>query len=40
MEGLNVSGKASAQLKMEGAAAAELSSGGSATLKGSMVMIN
>lgn len=40
MEGLNVSGKGLAQLKMEGAAAAELSSGGSTALKGSMVMIN
>lgn len=40
MEGLNLSGKAAAQLKVEGGAAAELSSGGATTIKGSMVMLN
>lgn len=39
-EGLNVNIAASAQLKAEGSAAAELSSGGSTTVKGSMLMLN
>lgn len=40
MEGMNIKGKANAELKMEGSAAAELSAGGSTTVKGAMVMIN
>ncbi|NJB86802.1 Rhs element Vgr protein [Lewinella marina] len=39
-EGLNVNIAAQAQFKAEGSAAAELSSGGSTTVKGSMVMVN
>jgi len=38
--GLNVNVSASAQLKAEGSAAAELSSGGSTTVKGAMLMLN
>ncbi len=40
VEGANVSSSASAQLKAEGSAGAELSSGGSTVVKGSMVQIN
>lgn len=40
VEGINISIKASAQAKLEGSAAAELSSGGSLTIKGSIVKIN
>jgi Rhs element Vgr protein len=40
IEGTNVSSKASAQLKAEGSAGAELSSGASAVVKGSIVQIN
>jgi len=40
IEGTNVSSKASAQFKAEGSAGAELSSGASAVLKGSIVQIN
>lgn len=40
MEGLNIKGKANAQLKMEGQAGSELSSAAMTTVKGSMVMIN
>lgn len=40
MEGLNVNGKASVGMKMEGSATAELSSGGQTTVKGSMLMLN
>lgn len=40
MEGLNIKGKANAQLKMEGQAGSELSSSAITTVKGSMVMIN
>ncbi len=40
VEGANVSSSASAQLKVEGSAGAEISSGGSTVVKGSMVQIN
>lgn len=40
MEGVNVEGKAQAQMKMEGQAAAEFSAGGNTTVKGAVVMIN
>lgn len=40
VEGLNVNLSASTQLKAEGSAAAELSSGGMTTVKGSMLMLN
>ena len=40
MEGLNVNGKAKTALKMEGSASAELNGGGTAIVKGGMVMIN
>jgi Rhs element Vgr protein len=40
MEGTNVNIKASAQLKAEGSAGAELSAGGTTTVKGATVMIN
>jgi uncharacterized protein involved in type VI secretion and phage assembly len=40
VEGLNVSSAASAQLKVEGSAGAEISSGGSTVVKGSIVQIN
>ena len=40
IEGVNVNAKASAQLKAEGSAGAEVSSGGSTTVKGSVVQIN
>lgn len=40
IEGVNIELKASAQLKAEGSAGAELSSGASTTVKGSMVQIN
>ena len=40
LEGANVSATASAQLKVEGSAGAEISSGGSTVVKGSMVQIN
>lgn len=40
LEGINISVKASAQLKAEGSAQAELSSGGSTAVKGSLVQIN
>ena len=39
-EGVNVNIKASAQAKVEGSSGAELSSGGSTTVKGSVVQIN
>ncbi|HCE58272.1 MAG TPA: Rhs element Vgr protein [Prolixibacteraceae bacterium] len=40
IEGINIELKASAQLKAEGSAGAELSSGATATVKGSIVQIN
>ncbi len=40
IEGTNLNGAASAQVKVEGSAGAELSSGGSTTVKGSIVQIN
>lgn len=40
VEGINIEIKASAQLKAEGSAGAELSSGASTTVKGSIVQIN
>ncbi|MEO6548944.1 MAG: type VI secretion system tip protein VgrG [Ferruginibacter sp.] len=40
VEGVNVGIKGSAQTKVEGASGAEISSGGSTTVKGSMVQIN
>ncbi len=40
LEGVNLHGAASAQAKVEGGAGAELSSGGSTTIKGSVVQIN
>ncbi len=40
LEGTNINIKASTALKTEGSASAELSSSGTATVKGSMVMIN
>jgi uncharacterized protein involved in type VI secretion and phage assembly len=40
IEGMNINIKASAQLKAEGSAGAELSSGATAVLKGSLVQIN
>lgn len=40
VEGANVSSAASAQLKIEGSAGAEISSGGSTVVKGSVVQIN
>ncbi|MEG7524811.1 MAG: type VI secretion system tip protein VgrG [Chromatiales bacterium] len=40
LEGTNINIKASTALKAEGSASAELSSSGTATVKGSMVMIN
>lgn len=40
VEGANVSSSASAQLKAEGSAGAEISSGGSTVVKGTMVQIN
>lgn len=40
IEGINLNGSASAQAKFEGSAGAELSSGGSTTVKGSIVQIN
>jgi hypothetical protein len=40
IEGTNVEIKASAQLKSEGSAGAELSSSGSTVVKGSIVQIN
>jgi hypothetical protein len=40
LEGVNAEMKASASFKAEGSAKAELSSGGSTTVKGSMVQIN
>ncbi len=40
VEGANVSSSASAQLKAEGSAGAEISSGGSTVVKGSIVQIN
>lgn len=40
IEGTNVSLKASAECKVEGSAGAEISSGGSTTVKGSIVQIN
>lgn len=40
IEGLNVNAKASAALKAEGSASAELSSGGQTAVKGSMLMLN
>ncbi|MBB4079699.1 Rhs element Vgr protein [Lewinella aquimaris] len=40
VEGLNVNLSAQTQLKAEGSAAAELSSGGTTTVKGSMLMLN
>ena len=40
LEGVNITASASAQLKAEGSAAAEVSSGGTTTVKGSVVMIN
>jgi uncharacterized protein involved in type VI secretion and phage assembly len=39
-EGVNINMKGSAQAKLEGSAGAELSSGGSLTIKGSIVQIN
>lgn len=40
MEGINVSAKAQSSLTVEGSASAEISSGGTATVKGSLVQIN
>ncbi len=40
LEGTNLNGSASAQAKVEGSASAEFSSGGSTTVKGSIVQIN
>jgi len=40
IEGTNLNASATAQAKLEGSAGAELSSGGSTTVKGSMVQIN
>jgi Rhs element Vgr protein len=40
IEGTNLNGKGSAKAKLEGSAGAELSSGGSTIVKGSMVQIN
>jgi hypothetical protein len=40
LEGANVNIKASAQLKGEGGSGAEISSSGTAVLKGSLVQIN
>ena len=40
LEGTNITIKASAQLKGEGSAGAEISSSGTAVLKGSLVQIN
>ncbi len=40
VEGANVSSAASAQFKAEGSAGAEISSGGSTVVKGSVVHIN
>ena len=39
-EGVNAGIKASAEVKLEGSAGAELKSGGSTTVKGSVVQIN
>ena len=39
-EGVNIGVKGSGQTKVEGSGGAELSSGGSTTVKGSMVQIN
>ena len=40
IDGLNVKGKAQAQMKLEGSATSEISSSGITTVKGSMVQIN
>lgn len=40
MEGVEIAGSASGSLKMEGSGSAELSSSGTATLKGSLVIVN
>jgi hypothetical protein len=40
VEGVNLGVKGSGQAKIEGSSGAELSSGGSTTVKGSMVQIN